>query len=493
MAQANVGLSKKFTTLDPKSFSFYGFDGVPLRRMERRPRIARIRCGAAAVAVVDDAIFVPSVRCRIPGHPKFRGGVVTPDGRPIALAHLRRGGGIVGGLTGPLAVEPQRDVDEEAIYLGWLFNHFGHFLLESLARIWYLAQADPSVRVVFQYPDPANPNAPEWAFRFLEAFGVPRHRIVVLDVPTRLRRMIVPEPLFELQFAAYEQAAQPYRAVASNVVGDAKPTTQPVYLSRRFLSTKQRMTVNEDELEEILRDNGFLIVYPEKMSFEDQVRLFNRHTDIFSTTGSAAHNVLFALNKPSLHILANELRFSPNYYLCSHLAGAPTTFINCLSTRGLPRLDEAVRSTPDFIELPKIVEYLSIRGYLTKPMGVSSVNVGAARQDRYYETWLYTSVRSAIQRRAALPAQVESQALTYATSSWPVTSILAAYYAQDGNSLKDDLVEQFITLLASELDKSRLAALKSDVETMVKRVSTRCSPATVQRLAEVCRTVFSRP
>ena len=35
------------------------------------------------------------------------------------------------------------------LYLGWYFNHYGHFLLESLARCWALSEpaSDPDVEM----------------------------------------------------------------------------------------------------------------------------------------------------------------------------------------------------------------------------------------------------------------------------------------------------------------------------------------------------------
>ena len=99
---------------------------------------------------------------------------------------------------------------------------------------------------------------------------------------------------------------RPFREVADALAADVKPSEQPLYLSRRRLTSRQRPVVGEPELEELLRDNGFAIAYPETMTIEDQVRLINSHADIFSSLGSAAHSILFALGKPRLHLLASR-------------------------------------------------------------------------------------------------------------------------------------------------------------------------------------------
>ena len=50
----------------------------------------------------------------------------------------------------------EHEIDEEVVYLGWLFDHFGHFLMQSLARIWFLTEVSPSVRVIFDPPGRAS-------------------------------------------------------------------------------------------------------------------------------------------------------------------------------------------------------------------------------------------------------------------------------------------------------------------------------------------------
>ena len=100
------------------------------------------------------------------------------------------------------------EIDEEIVYLGSLFNHFGHFLMQSLARTWFLTDVNPSVRVLFDPPSKASGQLPDWMPQILEAFGVPPERILVLDAPTRLRRLIIPEPLF----APRGMCARPHRA-----------------------------------------------------------------------------------------------------------------------------------------------------------------------------------------------------------------------------------------------------------------------------------------
>ena len=286
--------------LQPGEFSFHGFD--ELRRDELR-KILRlgIRGDQPAVSVVDDAIFVPNGHHSIAAQSKFAGGIVMPDGQPVETAQMhRKGGKRFGGPIEPVTATAERVLDEDVIYLGPLFNHYGRVLLESLARVWYLSEAAASEKVVFINVNSAQAGYAPWVPKLLSLFDIPSQRILALKVPTRLRRATVPEPLFEQFYSAHVNMLRPFREAAARVASAVTPSDQPLYLSRQRLTSRQRPVVGEAELEDLLREQGFAIAYPETMTIEDQVRLINSHADIFSSLGSAAHNILFALGKPEV-------------------------------------------------------------------------------------------------------------------------------------------------------------------------------------------------
>jgi hypothetical protein len=283
--------------------------------------------------------------------------------------------------------------------------------------------------------------------------------------------------------------ARPYQAVAKRLAGDTTPSEQPVYLSRRRLPPSQRTIIGEGDLEGVLRANGFRIAYTETMTFEDQVRLVNAHADIFSNAGSAAHNVLFALHEPRLHLLTNGHRFSPDYYLYAHVSGAPTTFINCLNTGERSMFKGARKRTPHLLDTPKLMEYLDQRGFLTTPVPVWSSTYRAELQARYDEAWLYGYIR-ALNPRGALPVDVEREALNLASSSWPVSLVLARFYAHQNPQRADKLAQQFVQLAATETDADQLARYRAEVEELAPTIVKRSSPGTAARLCEVATDRF---
>jgi Glycosyltransferase 61 len=285
--------------------------------------------------------------------------------------------------------------------------------------------------------------------------------------------------------------AHPYREVAARIVGDAKPSEQPVYLSRRLLPSSQRLIIGESDLEDALRHNGFRIAYPETMTFEDQVRLINGHADIFSNAGSAAQNVLFALHAPRLHLLTNGHRFSPDYFMHASLVGAPTSFINCLGTAGRKSFPGEHKLTPHLVDVPALLNYLERQGFLTRRVSLSACDRDPGLLAQYDETWLYGRVRTVRDRRETLPSEIEREALDVAPSSWPVSLGLARYYTSRDIARAKSLVQQFATLVAAERDPVRLARYRADVEDLLQAVTRRCGPETAGLVTDVLAQRFN--
>jgi hypothetical protein len=482
-----------FRPLAPSDFSFHAFDDL-MADVEQTFGDIGIRGGPLQTCVVEDAVFVPAAKVeateRGPGRTSVEGSLVTRDGQPIDFAQARRrtlrwGPLVRGALTEQLAeqvmVEPEREIDEEVIYLGWYFSHFGHFMSESLTRTWFLEEVAPSIKVVFHKKEIITLSGTTG--RILEAFGVPKERILFLDTPTLLRRVIVPEPIHELHWSVHERMPEQYRQIASKIVADGRPSEQPVYLSRRLLPSQQRQIVGEFDLEEVLRENGFLIAYPETMAFEDQVRLVNQHTDIFTSAGSAAYNVLFARNGPRFHFLTSGIP-RQDYFLIPTVAGASAAYINCFGLGNRPLIK---KSTPLYLDMPTTLTYLDGVGFLKKRLRASLVGRGRGMQDAFDELWLFAILKDELATKNVSP-EIEEEAASRSRSSWPLSLLLAQHYGSQNDSRFETMVLQFVDLASAETDVSRLAGFKGALvrtATRIDKYRKQLTPDTRARLIEV--------
>src|SRR4051794_23480724 len=127
-------------SLRPTDFSFQDFGELRLDEL-RKISMLRIRSDPPTASIVKDAIFIPNGDAPLSDHATAIGGIVKSDGLPIETAKLqRKGGKQFGGPIEEVTVRARHELDEDVVYLGPLFNHYGRVLLESLSRVWYLSE-----------------------------------------------------------------------------------------------------------------------------------------------------------------------------------------------------------------------------------------------------------------------------------------------------------------------------------------------------------------
>lgn len=235
----------------------------------------------------EDVLFVPGHAC-----------LYDLSGRRIdATMHLREGR--------PLrrvtpTIEPPRDpalLEDPVVYGGHLPKHFGHFLLESLARLWAYPSLDlgplPFVhsRTVFHLHER------ELLEAALGPHGASLH---ALTEPTRLSSVLVPELGVILGEDYHPEMCAVYDTIRGSLTGPVgAPDDTPVYLSRTQLPADLRATRNEPELEERLATRGFRIVHPQELPIEEQIRTVAGARTVVGLEGTALHLTLFRSLRPA--------------------------------------------------------------------------------------------------------------------------------------------------------------------------------------------------
>ena len=68
-----------------------------------------------------------------------------------------------------------------------------------------------------------------------------------------------------------------------------------VYLSRRNLKNHyhKRILVNEDEVAELLIENGYTEIFADELSFTDEINLFNNVEKVVTPVGAGCSNIFF--------------------------------------------------------------------------------------------------------------------------------------------------------------------------------------------------------
>ena len=238
------------------------------------------------------------------------------------------------------AVEPRLPATCEYVYGGRFVHHFGHFLIETLARFWPFRDGFAPGQKVVMHGD-GDPDA--WfALRHVRelfgALGLRREDIVHADTPFRIDSILVTEPAFRPQAQAYPDFVRLCHRLGERLAGSAPPpvrSSQPVYLTKSGLASGVARWQNEAGLEEALRRRGFAIVHPQDLPLAEHLRLYQSREAVCGVIGSAHHVSLFAPPQARFVLLSPE-RLNANFFLIDDLNGNDSAYYYADGTHNVP-------------------------------------------------------------------------------------------------------------------------------------------------------------
>ncbi|MFV0293268.1 MAG: glycosyltransferase family 61 protein [Paracoccus sp. (in: a-proteobacteria)] len=243
--------------------------------------------------ILENGIYVPSTRRRREW--KLNGGILTSDGiQPTAASCWHS--------SNTLAAEPPTISDippagpsdpRTAVFLGHYSSMFGHFLLESTARLWWLRKAGSTADVALMLKAKATSSSVIEAKmqEFAELCGIKLPPFVWPDQATTFHKLVVPPQGsggLEMALAAPEHRQMIIKRFASSIdpQGGAK-----IYISRSRLPGTHGTLIEEARLEKLLHAEGYEIFHPQEYSFQEQLARYKAAELILGVDGSAFHAV----------------------------------------------------------------------------------------------------------------------------------------------------------------------------------------------------------
>jgi capsular polysaccharide biosynthesis protein len=176
-------------------------------------------------------------------------------------------------------------VAEDRVYGGIIMRHYGHFLFESLSRVWFLKR-NPGLRAVW-HALPETAQVTRWQQEILAMLGIAvERRDFILD-PTTFAKLAVPQPGAELWTSLH-----PEQVEAIGVFPFRKPTAgRKLWLSRARMTRKAGVQ-DELRLEELLGRTGWTSMQPDKLPVREQLERMADAEVIAGFDGSAFHTLM---------------------------------------------------------------------------------------------------------------------------------------------------------------------------------------------------------
>jgi Capsular polysaccharide biosynthesis protein len=245
------------------------------------------------VAVLERALFLPNRRRKATW--RYWGGVRSADGseHPYATGwHYPKDRATIIPEDYPLPEEIP-SLEGDFLYLGHYPAGFGHFLLESTARLWHLRMQDKAFTgALMLKPRKLDEKIVERQLQeFAELCGLELPPLIWPDGPVRLSRLTVPQQgsgALDLMLGAPEYRDMIVGRFAADVPAQG---AKKIYISRSGLDSAHGSLIEEDKLERLLVAEGFEIYHPQDHSFRDQIGQYKAADVIVGVDGSAFHAV----------------------------------------------------------------------------------------------------------------------------------------------------------------------------------------------------------
>ncbi|PTE13093.1 glycosyltransferase 61 family protein [Pseudogemmobacter blasticus] len=247
------------------------------------------------LVLVRDAMLVPP-----PAEGRGRqqaSGVLTPDGQMVENS-ISWSNSQEAVNTAPDMPETHETLGGSWMFGGILYGHFGHFIVESFARAWALAELRGKIEGVLFTPKQIAGN-----FEHIVKALRPLMDAMGLDVPVRC--IMAPTQVEELYvprqgvgMGDLTIGSRKFRDfVATHTgAGIAPEGPERIYISRSLLPPQRGGLIAESLLEEYLAEEGYEMFHPQKHSAAAQIAHYKAARDIISVDCSPLHMVAYVGN-----------------------------------------------------------------------------------------------------------------------------------------------------------------------------------------------------
>ena len=322
---------------------FYNYRFNLLKRFS----VGRVIKQTLQVPIYRNCICQPLIRKDI--GEGFIGGLYTVDDEYIASSGVVTHGRDYLG-EGEKAPSPVDVIDGKSLYIGLCHVHYGHFIIETLSRLWcheeHPLQNFDNIIIL-----PVNGVLKSFVVDLFEYLGI-KEKIRLITSPVTIEKAYVPDVSVKYPFDLYQQLNQLYSLFSTL---DTDVSEQPLFISRSLLIPGQeRIIIGEQYIETILEKNGVKIFHPQNHSILEQISIFRRHRTIIGFAGSALHTIILSGGRK--RIFSYSSRTIPSIFpLIDKVLRNKATYINSKETYEEGEYDVSVSFKPQMIDPRPII------------------------------------------------------------------------------------------------------------------------------------------
>lgn len=274
----------------------------------------------------------------------------------------------------PISTAPQDPGRiEEKLEGTWLWGgplwlHFGHFLAESLARLWPLESHQGQIDgVLFTPKRPRNADRiKRWQWQVFSQL-CPGLDIKVAAAPVEVENLLVPGQGFGL--GPISAGTPEFRAFMQGRFGAqiAPDGPERLYISRSRFEFRKGSLIGEERFERHLEAHGYTIFHPQEHDIPTQIARYKAARQVIAAEGSAIHMLAMVAPPEQKLAIAVRRRSSATGYLENHLrafAGIEALSIDALLRNWMPEGERRARHALGEIDFPRLQDALLMGGFI---------------------------------------------------------------------------------------------------------------------------------
>ena len=290
-------------------------------------------------------------------------GIFGQDGQVVSSATDFRDGAQLSHnqLIDPLQISNYESISRAGgsfIYGGYINPHCGHFIINSLPRLWNIARIKtPGTKILCHGICPPK----DWfglpfIAAIMGALGLKLDDFVSPAEPLRLHALVVPGTSLHEQMAGHRIYGEFCRDIGRRLLHGRQATRggRFAYFSKSRLKSAVGLIENEIEIENTLISLGVDIIYPESMPLREQIGVFLDYEYVLGTAGSFLHTSIFCKGS-NIFCLNVTSQINTNYRIIDLLANNEAVYLyppdikvapgrsDVLTTRYLPDADSVAR------------------------------------------------------------------------------------------------------------------------------------------------------
>jgi hypothetical protein len=263
-------------------------------------------------------------------------------------------------------------INHTVLYGGLLLDNFGHFLLESIGRLWaydVFKAINPYILFYTPWGIKKYKEKQNYIYQALRGFGIPVDRILFAEQIALYKTVIVPDQKYGFGLCRTPDETFLNFLDSFHIPSHSVKTVNKadrIYVSRSKLPIQLGRPLCEVFFEKYLAEQGYLIFYPEQHTLYEQIALYKTAKKIIFCDGGATYcTILLPKLVADIAIVARRRDHRGNYRdITEHFFGFKKSVLWIDEVTGQYQFGKETWDSAGEIDWHKASETLHLNGFV---------------------------------------------------------------------------------------------------------------------------------